>query len=119
MVEEFLPQSDLPVYLPRGMEVIINADHLATLLSDIKQQRERASCVLIVPPNISIAISMLHEKIIAYDSHRHSAFGVMIAYSEERNMQEFCRYLEVMIKKHFNSTLLQSNLIYVELLEQE
>ena len=92
-----------------GNGFIINADHLATSLSDIKQQRVRATCVLIVPTNVSIAISILDEKIIAYDSHRLSAFGDLTALTAGAGILDCtvtkatCRilqYLESMIKKH-------------------
>ncbi len=87
MVEEFIQQSDLPLYTPNDVIYVINADHLSAALHMIKGSKPIANCVLIVPPDKSIALTMVGTRIAAFDSHPHTAYGALTALADTQNIR--------------------------------
>ena len=117
MVEEFIEQSSIPAYMPDEMKCIINADDLEANQIKIKGNKSNGRFVLIVPPDKSMALIMTEDKLILYDSHPHMSHGALISYYNKEQIDIFCNYIEKMVQKYFNSCLLQSNLIHIEMID--
>ena len=114
-VEEFLQQASLPIYLPNGMQPIVDADDLASKLICYYSGRINTNCVLIMYPNISIALSILYGKVYIYNSHCHGSNGALIAGSSIERLHELCVYLEKMPTHYFGVQLNGCNLIRVDM----
>ena len=116
LVEEFIEQSSVTLYLPEELQCIIDAEDLTSQLLRLKGNKSRATFVLIVPPDKSIALILTEERIILYDSHKHQQHGALIAYSNFEHINIFSIYIEKMVDKYFKSCLPKSNLIYLEMM---
>ena len=117
MVEEFIHQTSLPVYMPEDMQCILNANDLAANLIELKDNKPKATFVLIVPPDKSLAIVIDDDMILIYDSHQHLPYGALISYCDTNVLDTFCQYIERMVATYYNSCLLQSNLIHIEVIQ--
>ena len=115
MVEEFIEQSSVPLYLPEEMQCMINAEDLTSHFLRLKGHNSAAPFVLLVPPDKSIALLITEEHILLYDSHKHQQHEALLSYSNLEHINIFSIYIEKMVDKYFKSSLLQSNLIHLEM----
>ena len=113
MVEEFIEQSSVPLYLPEEMQCIMNVEDLTSQCLRLKGHK--ATATFIVPPEKGTALIITEGHIILYDSHKHQEHGALIAYSNLEHINILSIYIEKVVVKYFKSSLLQSNLIHLEI----
>lgn len=116
-VEDFLAKANLPINLPRGIINIIDANHLASNLLAVSTDRAISNFVLIVHPDTSVAITMLHNKVVIYDSHQHAQHGALVAYTGIKHLHEFCSYLNRIFTQYFSSSIKCSNLDQIDFIQ--
>lgn len=113
-VEQFFQQASLPIY-PHAMQPIVDVDDLASKLISWCTGWINTNCVLIIYPNISIALNSIYDKVYVYDSHCHGSKGALVAFSSIERLHELCAYLEKMLTTYFGVHLNGCNLILVEM----
>ncbi len=114
-VEEVIEHSELQLIMPHGITAIHEAQNLGTHLYQLSETQKSFACILIIYPNLSVAITARNGIVSVFDSHCHFMKGATIAICEDTMLPELCIYLEKFCNKYYNSTLCASNLIPVSL----
>ena len=115
-VEEVIQYSELQVYMPDGIIPIVDVSNLATHLLALRDSTPILACVLICPPDKSVALCIQNNTICLLDSHYHYTNGAVISLCDSNNFLEFCEYLESFFKTYFNTSIQGSNLIPLQLI---
>ena len=118
MVGECIQQSSLPVYnMLEEMKCILDANDLAANIVMRKGNKAKATFVLLVSPDKSLAIIVEEAILLLYDSHQHLPHGALISCCDKILLDTFCHYMERIVEKYFNSCLLESNLIHLQMMD--
>ena len=110
-VEEVIAYSELQVYMPSGMIPVADVSNLASHLFALRDLHGTFACVLICPPDKSVAICLKDGVICLMDSHYHHMNGAAISFCKISYLPEMCGYLEEFLQKYFNSSVKGSNLV--------
>ena len=76
--------------------------------------REKKNSVLVVHQHTGVAITMLHNKIVIYDSHQHAQHGALVAYAGIEHLHEFCSYFNRIFKQYLISSVNGSDLAQID-----
>lgn len=118
-VEEVIGYSELQVCMPNGMIAVADVNNLATHLFALYDAYGMFACVLICPPDKSVAICIRDGVICLMDSHYHHMNGAAISFCKVSDLLEMCTYLETFFQKYFNSSVSGSNLVPLQVFDTQ